>query len=794
MQSLTEIWLNDNDLTGRVPKALGNITSLEKLALGNNLFSGFIPTELGHLSKLALLSMEGQRSKDKLLGPLYDFASNSNLLSLDLSDNALTGDIPDSLLNGTNKSGEVWVNLSSNRLEGSIPGNLDEFTNLYIDLADNKITNILGSRFCNQQHGEWMDGRVAQLSFSCDAILCPPGTSLPSGYQLKQNKPCIPCDDPIEAQYFGTTECVLPAKVVEKLILEFLYENLNGHQWTRQDNWMSDEPICRWYGVTCANHTSGAADHGVVSVSLQRNNLASSASSSTISNLFFSLPSLESLNIEGNDVPLSFEQIGNLTKLQSLVVSQTGLLSLDGIGKAKSLRELHANNNALTGPLSQELFSLKKLELLYLSFNKLSGSLPLEIQKLTNLREFYASGNDITGSIPTQIGKLTELRALAMSANELFGSLPNEVQLPKLEYVTLFGQKGERRIDGSLLTFEESPNLWFLDLSSNDINGSISENFLKNNVNAENKAVSIYLNFNEIRGSVPINMGRFSNLDLGLAGNMIDYISPSLCDKDHRLWMNGAVGIVGNCDAILCRKGTYGTLGRQRDSSTPCLTCDNSEGAMFLGSTYCLEPDGERRILEKLYAETGGSNWKVSTGWMKEKIPICQWYGVSCISAADDIGVIALELDDNGLVGTAPSELYKLPHLKSISLKENIELVVGFGGIENAISLEELYLSATDIQSFNGIEFAPRLKELHLTNIGLTGTLPDEFFYISSLEELYLNYNSFSGTLSPKIGQLKNLKYFYVYDNELSGSIPSEIASLSTLKDLGKYEDLYPMI
>jgi len=75
-------------------------------------------------------------------------------------------------------------------------------------------------------------------------------------------------------------------------------------------------------------------------------------------------------------------------------------------------------------------------------------------------------------------------------------------------------------------------------------------------------------------------------------------------------------------------------------------------------------------------------------------------------------------------------------------------------------------------------------NEFTLSDLGLSGEIPQEIGTLDSLEFLWLEDNQLADSIPPSIGELDKLKYLVLSHNQLSGSIPSEIGNLSNLQIL----------
>lgn len=191
-------------------------------------------------------------------------------------------------------------------------------------------------------------------------------------------------------------------------------------------------------------------------------------------------------------------------------------------------------------------------------------------------------------------------------------------------------------------------------------------------------------------------------------------------------------------------------------------------------------------ILLRVYDETRGLRWDQNTNWL-QNTDVCSWYGVTCyddsVSDQRRAGhVQKLDLSGNRLLGSIPQEVFQLPYLESIDVRDNTDLSMGFGGIGEAQYLKEIAFSNTNVKSLSGIQAAAQLQSIHMTSLGLTGSLPSEIFQMKQLKGIFANYNKFTSSIPSNIGQLKQLRELYLFASDLTGQIPSEIGLLSNLK------------
>ncbi|XP_048447670.1 putative receptor-like protein kinase At3g47110 [Pyrus x bretschneideri] len=164
--SLISFVVSANQISGSIPKGIGNLLNLECLLLSKNRLSGHIPHTIGNLQKLYEINM----GRNSLSGKIpSSFGNLSGLTELYLHDNTLHGNVPSSLaecrnliilaLQINNFSGSVSevihtsssftaLDLSQNQFTGSPPKQVGHLINLwYFDISYNMLFGEIPSSF-----------------------------------------------------------------------------------------------------------------------------------------------------------------------------------------------------------------------------------------------------------------------------------------------------------------------------------------------------------------------------------------------------------------------------------------------------------------------------------------------------------------------------------------------------------------------------------------------------------------------------------------------------------------------
>mmetsp|Transcript_19094 Transcript_19094/g.47194 ORF Transcript_19094/g.47194 Transcript_19094/m.47194 type:complete len:388 (-) Transcript_19094:364-1527(-) len=195
------------------------------------------------------------------------------------------------------------------------------------------------------------------------------------------------------------------------------------------------------------------------------------------------------------------------------------------------------------------------------------------------------------------------------------------------------------------------------------------------------------------------------------------------------------------------------------DETDPAIVCASNADTII-----------QRYRAALVYYSLGGddSSWTTSTNWMTES-NACDWFGLECdgyTSGTDSstyAPITAVRLDQNGLTGELPAELFGFPSLQRIIMEGN--------SISGSIP--------------EGISQATQLATLDLDFNSLSGELPAGLYTLPSITNIDLNNNNLTGGISSSISNLKSLNVLNLEDNNLSGAIP--ILSVLQLDELAAF-------
>lgn len=540
LSSLEDLRLRRNELTGTIPPELGNLSNLKRLGLNQNLFTGSIPLEFLRLQRLqffhfddnAGLCISGSAAFAEWLGrfdvydgPSCDEGDRAVLTALHggtggtdwtRSDGWLgDGSLDDWHGIGTDSLGRVAaLDLSGNGLTGRLPGSLAQ-------LASMTSLRVDGNA-----------GLTGPLPLSLSRL---------SLQELRYGDTglCVPSDQAFGdwladiSSHEGTGTLCSPLS--DREILEFLFDATGGADWANASNWLTDEPLGEWHGVTTDS------DGRVVELNLYRNNLSgaippeigdlhrlrtldlySNSLTGPIPPRLGNLSNLSTLEISYNRLagPIPSE-LGNLSNLSTLrIVSNrlTGPIPPE-LGNLTGLTRLEMLGNLLTGPIPPELGNLSGLSVLYLGFDGLTGPIPPELGNLSSLSFLYIGWSDLTGPIPPELGRLANLSWLYLSGNDLAGPIPPE--LGNLSGLTDLGLEGNELTGEIPSALGNLSSLTRLNIGGNQLTGPIPPE-----LGGLTGLTSLDLGSNDLAGQVPAELGdlsglSFLQLDRNLLGGSI---------------------------------------------------------------------------------------------------------------------------------------------------------------------------------------------------------------------------------------------------------------------------------
>ncbi|CAL4950955.1 unnamed protein product [Urochloa decumbens] len=341
--SLSELYLNSNQLTGQIPTMLPNLLILD---LSNNFLSGLLPTKIGYANLIGLSLFS-----NRIGGHIPEsFCKYQRLVGLDLSNNFLEGELPPCL--GVMENMEFMA-LSNNSLSGEFPSFMKNYTSvIFLDLARNKFSGRLPIWI-----GKLKSLRILRLSHNKFFGNIPVNIT---------NLDCLQYIDINSNEISGSLPSYLSnLKAMTKThMARMCYAiGLDEYHLTSLSTVFKGHELD--YGTI-----SRALDTNMVSIDLSSNKLTGKIPEELIA-----LDALVNLNLSWN-------------RFSGVVPNK--------IGEMQSLESLDLSRNRLSGEIPTSVSNLTSLSYLDLSYNNLTGRIPSG----TQLDTLYAANPSMyTGNI-----------------------------------------------------------------------------------------------------------------------------------------------------------------------------------------------------------------------------------------------------------------------------------------------------------------------------------------------------------------------------------------------------------
>ncbi|KAL6643872.1 hypothetical protein ACP70R_018638 [Stipagrostis hirtigluma subsp. patula] len=368
LPNLQFLILNDCQLSGEIPRSIGNASQLKIIQLDNNELEGTVPLDVGKLKNLGVLTVGNNQLEDKWSSDWELISSLSNctkLFDLSLDSNNFQGVFPPSLVNLSGTMQKIY--LEDNKIHGAISSDIWKLSNLTtLTIRGNFLTGSIPPRI-----GELYNLGALDLSENNITGEIPP----------------------------------MLGNLTSLSILYLFENNLHGTIPTSLGKLQNIASL-----VLSGNQLTGTIPEQIVSLPSLTNILGLSH------------------NFLTGQIPSEVGKLTNLVLLDLSVNKLSGGIPLT-LGKCVELVHLELQENLLQGVIPQSFGALQGIQLLNIARNNLSGPVPEFFGDWPNLEYVNLSYNNFEGPVPVK-GVFSNASAFSIAGNKVCGGIPS-LQLPQ---------------------------------------------------------------------------------------------------------------------------------------------------------------------------------------------------------------------------------------------------------------------------------------------------------------------------------------------------------------------------